>query len=785
MNKLYASYPQAIRNTIDFINDCDIKIDFQTRHLPKYPLEGISAFDKLVQLTEKGLTRRLMQNNRYSENIKKYQERLNYELNIIKKMGYEDYFLIVWDFVLHAKKNGILVGPGRGSAAGSLVAYVLGIVDVDPLEHDLYFERFLNPERITMPDIDMDFPDDKREEVIQYVIEKYGRDKVVSIITFGTFQGKSAIRDVGRVKEIDSVVLEELSRSLSKSNNSIEAFRENFPKEYQYFINIEKIKDLIETAEKLNGLVKHTSTHAAGIIISGESITDYSPIQPGLMGAYQTQYEASDLEEIGLLKFDFLGIRNLTMIKDTLNLINKNEGKNINIYKIPLDDAKTYDLLKEVKTLGVFQLDSDGMMDLAGRMQINEFSEIATCISLFRPGPMENIPSYLKRRANEESVTYPHIDLMPILKSTNGIIIYQEQIMEIANKFAGYSLGEADVLRRAVSKKKKEVLLAERKKFVAGSKKQGYSEDVANEIYDYIVKFANYGFNKSHAVAYALVGYWMAYLKANYPEYFLSVLLNAQIGSIVGTKRFIMECYRMGIKILPPRINKSGVDYLSEGNSLRYPIKGIKGIGPKAAERIIEIQEFRPIENFVDFVRRREDIPINVIESLIYAGAFDDFDLNKRTMIENLGQLISYIDFNYQNDSFNFLEYEEFDYETLHAKEKELLGINFKYHILHKYDKLIEENNLSLVSDIIDSENERVYFIGMVSKIKNILTKSQDEMAFLEVEDIFNQVDCVLFPREYSKYMNLINNGVVLLFSGKKEIRRNKIQIVTEKVERI
>ncbi|MBI9008884.1 MAG: DNA polymerase III subunit alpha [Tenericutes bacterium] len=785
LDRMYSAYPKAIRNTLDFISATDLVIDFKTRHLPKFPMDEGSAYEKLVELSSKGLTRRLMQSELYKDEYSNYKERLDYELGIVKKMGYEDYFLIVWDFVLHAKKSGILVGPGRGSAAGSLVAYVLGIVDVDPLQHDLYFERFLNPERITMPDIDMDFPDDKREEVIQYVINKYGKDKVVSIITFGTFQGKSAIRDVGRILEIDTVVLDELSKNLAVADNSIEVFRKDFPKEYQYYTNIDNIKELVTIAEKITGLVKHISTHAAGIIISGEDIKNYSPTQPGLMGAYQTQYEASDLEEIGLLKFDFLGIRNLSLIKDTLNLIKKYENKDINIYRIPLDDKATFDLLKEVRMLGVFQLESEGMMDLAGRMQLAEFSEIATCISLYRPGPMENIPSYLRRRNNEERITYPHLDLMPILKSTNGIIIYQEQIMEIASKFAGYSLGEADVLRRAVSKKKKAILEKERKKFVSGSIKQGYSEEVADVIYDYIVKFANYGFNKSHAVAYALVGYWMAYLKANYPMYFLSVLLDAQIGSVYGTKKYIMECQKMGLKILPPRINKSGVDYVAEGENLRFPIKGIKGIGPKAALRIVEIQEEKEVTGLVDFITRRMDVPMNIIEAMIYAGAFDDFKQNKKTMIENLPKLMNFVDFNYQNENFNFLEYEEYDYETLHTKEKELIGINFQYHIIHKYDKIIGENNLDLVSDILESKSNGVYFVGMISRIKTILTKKQEEMAFVEVEDVFNQVDCVLFPNEYTSYMNILKVGQVYLFSGQRELRRNKVQVILKKIERI
>lgn len=785
LDDMYSLYTQAIKNSVDFINSCDLRIDLSQRHLPKYPIKNISAYEKLEQLANKGLKRRLMQKNIYKSSYADYKKRLDHEMGIIHKMGYEDYFLIVWDFVLYAKKNDILVGPGRGSAAGSLVAYVLGIVDVDPMEHNLYFERFLNPERITMPDIDMDFPDDKREEVIQYVIDKYGKEKVVSIITFGTFQGKSAIRDVGRILDIDSVIVDEISKMLSKTNNSLEVFKQKFSKDYTYYSNIPEIKELMEIATRLTGLVKHVSTHAAGIIISGEDIRNYSPIQPGLMNAYQTQFEASDLESIGLLKFDFLGLRNLTIIKDTLNLIEQGEGKKVNIYKISMEDKPTFDLLKKVQTLGVFQLESRGMMDLVGKMQIDTFPEIATCISLFRPGPMENIPTYLKRRNNEERVTYPHSDLIPILEPTNGIIVYQEQIMAIANQFAGYSLGEADVLRRAVSKKKKETLENERKKFVRGAKNQGYSEKIADVIYDYIVKFANYGFNKSHAVAYALVGYWMAYLKANYGKYFMSVLLDSQIGSVNGTKIYVKEAKKLGIDILPPRINHSHINYMPEDGNLRFPIKGIKGIGPAAANQVVSVQEEQTVTNLEDFIERKGDIHMNVIEALIYAGVFDEFKQNKRTMIENLNKLISFVGMNYQNETFHYVEYEEYDYQFLHEKEKELLGLNFQYDIIHKYDELIQKNHYHLVSDIIESKQTQVIFVGVISRIKEIMTKNNEQMAFIEVEDMFQSVDTTFFPRTYERYKPWIEKGNIFLFRGKKEMRNNKIQVIVNDLKEL
>lgn len=783
LDRMYSQYSQAIKNTHAFIDQCEIRLDLSKRHLPKYPLSGVSAYERLKELAIKGLTRRLKQSGTYATMFDTYKKRLDYEIEVIHNMGYEDYFLIVWDFVLFAKKNEILVGPGRGSAAGSLVAYVLGIVDVDPIEHDLYFERFLNPERITMPDIDMDFPDDKREEVIRYVIDKYGKEKVVSIITFGTFQGKSAIRDAGRILGVDTVIVDELSKSLSKANNSIEVFRKKYSKEYSYFVNIPQIKTLIDIAEKLSGLVKHVSTHAAGIIIAGEDVREYAPIQPGLMDAYQTQYEAGDLEALGLLKFDFLGLRNLTIINDTLAMIKQSEGEDINIYKIPLTDQKTFDLLKGVKTLGIFQLESRGMMDLVAKMQIDNFSDIATCISLFRPGPMENIPTYLKIRNHEERITYPHIDLLPILKPTNGIIIYQEQIMSIANKFAGYSLGEADVLRKAVSKKNKDVLENERKKFVAGAKTQGYSVSVANDIYDYIVKFANYGFNKSHAVAYAMVAYWMAYLKANYGKYFLSVLLDAVIGSAHGTRTYIMEAKQMHIDILPPRINQSGVSYVTEGDHLRFPIKGIKGIGPIAAEQVVRVASEKPVKSLIDFVAHRGDIHLNVIEALILAGVFDDFGLNKRTMIENLPKLVSFTDLNYQDETFQFIPFDEYEYEFLHQKEKELLGLNFTYHILYKYRETIKHNHYNYLSDVIESGDRRVRFVASVSRIKEIMTKKNQEMAFVEMEDVYHSVDTTFFPNVYQTYKSLLEMGEAYLVIGKKENRNGKLQIVVDQIK--
>lgn len=777
LDKLYKNYPLAIKNTLEMIEECNVVLDFSSLHLPKYRLENESSKDKLRELTNKGLIRRLKQKSAYKEKYQEYKERLEYELSIIEKMNYEDYFLIVWDFVLYAKKSGILVGPGRGSAAGSLVAYVLGIVDVDPLEFDLYFERFLNPERITMPDIDMDFPDDRRDEIIKYVVDKYGPERVVSIITYGTFQGKSAVRDVARILGISNTIVDDITSKISETDNSIEEYKKQYPKKYQYYINNPEINQLLQIAMKLNGLCRHTSTHAAGIIITENSIHDFSPTQVGLLNMLQTQYEASDLEHLGLLKIDFLGIRNLSMISETIELIKKNENVDIDIYKIPLDDKLTFKLLQNVNSVGIFQLESEGMMSLMRQMQIDKFEDIATCISLHRPGPMENIPSFIRRRNQEERITYLDLDLLPILKDTQGIIVYQEQIMKIANKFAGYSLGEADVLRRAVSKKNRETLEKERNKFVKGVINNGYTEDTGNQIYDYIVKFANYGFNKSHAVAYSYIAYWMAYLKANYSKYFLAVLLNAQIGSVVGTKKYIMECQKLDIKILPPRINKSRDTYMFEGNNLRFPYKAIKSIGDVMAKNISAIQQEKEVDSFIDFIERSKEVNSNVIEALIFSGVFNDFGLNKKTLIQNVSNVQNYISFG-KRGVFKYVEYSEYDFEFLQNKEKELLGVNFEYHPIHKYQNIIKNNKYLTLSDVLDSLDNNLKFVAVISRVKKHQTKNGEDMAFVDLEDEINTVGGVVFPKLYQR-MNIVQGKVYLVF-GKMDYNRSRQSIIID-----
>ncbi|MFA5036303.1 MAG: DNA polymerase III subunit alpha [Candidatus Izemoplasmatales bacterium] len=784
----YCDYQVAWKMTEKLIAEINVKIDFGQILLPKYKVFGdYQAKDYLRALSTEGLKKRLASKDKQKINTSSYQERIKYELSVIEQMGYCDYFLIVWDFVLYAKKHGILVGPGRGSAAGSLVSYVLGIVDVDPLEHNLFFERFLNPQRITMPDIDMDFPDDRRDEVIRYVVDKYGKDHVVNIVAFGTFQGKSAIRDTAKVLGINQTIVEEITGYISEAGNSIDEFKINNPKKYQFLLENPDTFDLLTISERIAGLPRHISTHAAGIVITDHDIREYAPIQNGLMGMYQTQFEMTDLEKIGLLKIDFLGIRNLTTIDRVLRLIEAKTQTKINIYKIPIDDAKTFKLLQDVNTLGVFQLETSGMMNLVRRMQIQTFEDIAVCVALFRPGPMDNIPSYISRRNNQETVIYPHPDLEKILKETYGIIVYQEQILQIANEFAGYSLGEADVLRRAVSKKSEATLVKEREKFVRKCGEKHYSQPVANEIYDYIVKFANYGFNKCHSVVYALVAYWMAYLKANYPTYFMAVLFDSVVGSAKATADYIKECRKLKIKVLPPRINESQKHYTLENGNLRFPYAGIRNIGNVVADKITEIKGDVPFAGFLDFIKRAPDMNSRVVESMIMCGMFDDFPQTKKTLINNLKQLGNFIKLGGYagKETFVYLEEDEYDFDYLLEQEKELIGINLSYHPFTRYAEVIEKNHLQVISDITETTTGQVRIAGMINRVKKIKTKSGNEMAFVELEDEFNTIEGTLFAREYANHVTLLNKGQVVIISGFMEKRDNKQQIIINQIQPI
>ncbi|MCK5387870.1 MAG: DNA polymerase III subunit alpha, partial [Candidatus Izimaplasma sp.] len=675
-----------------------------------------------------------------------------------------------------------------GSAAASLVSYCLGITSVDSIKYDLVFERFLNPERITLPDIDMDLPDDKRDDIIKYVRDFYGINKVASICTFGTFLAKSAIRDTARVLEVDGLLLEEIVKHADQHKN-IKSMLEDSEEIKNIMAREKKAENLLTIASKIEGLHRHVSTHAAGIIITSNDLTSHTPIQSGLLDMMQTQYEAKDLEDLGLLKIDFLGLRNLTSIDKIVTLINKTENKNIDIYKTPMDDQLTFDLLKRVETTGIFQLESQGMRSLIGKMQVNSFEDIVTILALFRPGPMENIPTYLKRRQKLEKITYPHKILEDILSSTNGIIIYQEQIIKIANLFAGYTLGEADVLRRAVSKKQQSVLVEERSNFVKKALILGHSETSSNEIYDYIVKFANYGFNRAHSVAYGMVSYWMAYLKANYPKYFISVLLSSVIGSENQMRNYVFESHKLGVKILAPSVNKSNATFNPENKNLRYPLLGIKNIGINTVKTILEERSKGEFKSYIDFIRRTNSfLSRRVIESLISASALDEFGLTKRTMFEKLDEVISFTQYGsfISQEEFILKNLEEYPFSILEENEKKVLGFNLVMNPILEYDGYIKKHKLFKPTTITNEQVGReIRVVGILSSIRKIKTKKGTDMAFITIQDEYTKLSGVLFTTTFVEYFDMLERNGVYLFKVKVEQRNKELQLVIQKIHKL
>src|SRR3989339_126928 len=699
--------------------------------MPSYPLEQGTSKEFLRSLAAVGLKKRLKKNQ--SSTLKTYQERLHYELSVIEKMGYADYFLIVYDFVKYAKTHDILVGPGRGSAAGSLVAYCLGITDVDPLQYDLLFERFLNPERITMPDIDMDFPDNKRDQVLQYVKEKYGSHHVISIVTFGTFALRSSIRDIARVMKIDpsrvnGIITRVVNEDLDETDH--------------------EMMRLLRVAKKIEGLPRHTGTHAAGMILSKQDLLHYIPLQPGINNFYQSQFEASELEALGLLKIDFLGIRNLAVIDDALKMIEA-QGKKIHLLDLPLDDKKTFDLLSAAETTGIFQLESSGMRAVLRKLKPTSFEDIVAILALYRPGPMDHIDEYIERR-NGKSYTYIHQNLEPILKPTYGIIVYQEQIMRIAHEFAGYTLAEADLLRRGISKKDKTILDSERLRFLEKCKQKGYNEQDAHNIYDLIVKFADYGFNRSHSVAYALVAYQMAYLKANYFLVFMSILISSVTGNESLTMDYITEIKGHGYEIKPPHINLSTDRYIISNDALIMPLHAVKSIGRVALQKIMENRDEQgSFKDYQDFKRRmKKEINDKNVEMLIHASALDIFGLTHQTM--NDSKQIDHAGYELYVTDFTLQMKPEYSLSDLQSFEKEALGFNLIYHPMSIYKDLIERFKLKNLNEI--KSGQTGYVLALVKKKKTIKTKQGKTMAFIELDDGITQLEVTLFTEIYQMY---------------------------------
>ena len=762
------------RTTIKFSNLINIELPKSTYHIPVYREDSVSF---LRALAKKGLEKRL--NGNVSD---KYKTRLTYELNIIEKMNYVDYFLIVYDFILFAKKNNILVGPGRGSGAASLVNYALGIINIDPLEYDLIFERFLNPDRITMPDIDVDFDNLKREEVIEYVVNKYGEDKTARIISFNTMLPKQIIRDIGRVLETDSTLVDRICKTIKKEKDFEELKTNN------EFINIIKYNDnasnLIKICKKLCGLKKNTSMHAAGVVISDISLNNLMPLYKS-NGVILTGYSMEYIESLGLLKMDFLSIKNLNTISNIINDI-KNDNIDIDINNIRLDDKKTLDLFKKAYTTGIFQFEKEGMKSFLRILEVDNFNTLVDAIALYRPGPREMIDEYVLRKKGKKKVTYLVKELEPILKSTYGIIIYQEQVLEILRTIGGYSYSEADIIRRAMSKKKYDVIEKEKDKFINGVINSGYKREVAIELFDLIVKFSDYGFNKSHSVVYSLVAYQMAYLKVHYTPYFIRNLLNMSKSS-ESLKEYIDEAKLLGIEFENISINKSEYDFVIDNNKLVLPFSIIKSIAMNVCDEISEERKKGSFKSLYDFMIRCYGKSVNkrVIIALIQCGAFDEFNINKKQIVNNIDEVLNYIglckDLNVTLD--NPPEFEKIDdYDSKECIDNEInnYGFYLSFHPVTKYDR----SNSICLNKFKDYFDKFITTILYVESINTIRTKKNDKMSFLKLSDEFGSIEGVIFPEQYKNLSEVEKNNVYKI-NAKVERRNSDYQLIVHSMNKL
>ena len=754
----FLDYSFVFDNAKKLADSIHFELNFPIFEMPHYESNNLSKNEYLKDLSQRGLKRRLKINKISNDDA--YFKRLDYELEVIFKLGFADYFLIVQDFVNYAKKEGITVGPGRGSAASSLVAYSIGITEIDPIRYNLLFERFLNPERKTMPDIDMDFPDNKRDQVINYCYNKYHKQHIAFIVTFDRFAFKSSIRDIART----------LSLTATQQNLLVDSINGGYADEED-----PNIQMILKTSEKIVGLPRHTGTHAAGIILTENDLTKSIPLQSDLDNFYKTQWEQADLEELGLMKIDFLGIKNLAIIAETIELIKKVNPK-FDLNKIPFNDKKTFELLRKADTNGIFQLESTGMQNVLRKLQPENFEDLIAILALYRPGPMDNIDLYIERKKGQ-SYQYLHPDLETILKPTYGIIVYQEQIMQIANKFAGYSLAEADILRRGVSKKDLQLLKSEEKHFVESCLKQGHSKEVAKTIYEYIVRFADYGFNRAHSVSYATISYQMAYLKSNYYQEFIITLLSNMIVNDKLTERYLKELIQNGYKLLPSDINLAKEYYQITNEGIILPFNLVKGIGVETSKKLIlERDENGIFKNFMDFKVRTNKILSNTnIENLISVNALDSFGLNHATLLLNLNQGDSTYGAFFEDVIFQKAEEDLTIEEKIEAERKAL-----NYNIFYNYYQVLEPIRLKTKTVDIKTalKQTRSRILAMVLNIKEIKTKSNTKMAFLTISDGDQELDVTLFSNEYESYLKLAKSKLYIVEVEKNIYREKKTYIV-------
>lgn len=762
-----------LTNNYEITKMCNIKIEHEDNLIPKFKCpDSLDSYTYLKKLCIDGLKKI------FGNTVNKiYVDRLKKELEIINKMGFCNYFLIVWDYVKYAKENSILVGPGRGSAASSLVAYVLNITTIDPIKYNLLFERFLNPERITMPDIDIDFEYRYRDAMVKYVISKYGIKNVAPIITFGTLGAKQAIRDVARTMSIELKMVDNLCKMIDSNLTLLENYNKNLKIKNYISIN-EELKNLYKVATKIEGLKRHTSIHAAGVVMCDKPLDEVIPLDKSHNDFYVTGYSMEYLESLGLLKMDFLALKNLTLIKDTIDELN------INFDDIPINDKKAINIFTKANTIGIFQFESEGMINFIKKLKPDNVEDVIASLALFRPGPMNNIDSYIKRKKGIEKIDYIHDDLYDILKDTYGIIIYQEQIMLIASRMASYTLGEADVLRRAMSKKKESILINEKEKFITRSIANGYDEKIATKVYELILKFASYGFNRAHSVSYAMISIKMAYLKANYSLVFMKNLLNMVIGNSIKTNEYIYECKKLNVELTKPDINISEDKYIQKNGKLFFPLNLIKNIGVGAVELILKERHKKQFDDIFDFINRCYGKIVNrqVIESLIYSGAFDSLNYNKRTLIYNLDVIINYGEIGslLQDELKPIIEEkEEFKQEELMQYELDMFGFYITTHPITKYK--IKYNTLS-INEIENKINKDVELVLLVNKVKENTTKKNEKMCFINAMDEVSNIDLVLFPKVYEKNQNINRLDVIHLF-GRVEKRFDKVQIIVNKME--
>ena len=769
-----------IENNEFITNMCNVELIFNQKLMPKYiNPDNIDSYTYLKKLCINGLKKHF--GNTISIN---YQERLKYELEIINKMGFCDYFLIVYDYVEFAKNNNIIVGTGRGSAVGSLVSFCLSITDVDPIKYNLIFERFLNPERISMPDIDIDFEHLKREEVINYCITKYGEKRVAPIIAFGTLACKQALRDVGRALNIELKYIDNMCK-LVDAKKSLKENIETNTKLRDLLLRKKELNEVYKIAYQFEGIKRHTTIHAAGIVMSNTDLDNIIPLDKS-HNYYTTGYNDDYLEEIGLLKMDFLAIKYLTTIHNIIDTINNYEHTNINFENIPLNDKNAINIFTKGDTVGIFQFESSGMINFLKQLKPNSMDDLFAAIALFRPGPMKNIPSYIKRKNKEEPIDYMDNSLESILKSTYGIIIYQEQIMQIAHVMADYTLGEADILRKAMSKKNKELLLKEEEKFTQRSINKGYNIELVKKVYSKMLKFAEYGFNKSHSVGYAIVAYKMAYLKAYYRKYFIINLLNMDVNNIDKTKLYIYEAKNYKINIIGPDINKSSKEFIIEDGGIRYPFN-VKNIGINAINTILEERNNSKFIDIYDFIKRCYSKTVNkkVIESLILIGFFDSFRYNRKTLYDNLDIIINYGDLIKDMDPIYDLkpeiqEKEEFTKKELMNFELELLGFYLSNHPLT--DIKMKYSNIININKIDEYFDKFVNMIVSVDRLKEVITKKNDKMLFITGSDELGKIDIVVFPKTYQKINNIKKDDIILI-NGKVEKRFDEYQLIARNIE--